>query len=216
MLDTEPYLKDSDNESQQRTGMSQMQMKSTATDMLNKFSKGVGQKKSEYGAAMLRKFFSEETLRKLCKGETLKSYKQEMLPTQFAYMPVHHCGCYMDEINTNKIAYHNTNLVSRSLCKLPSDPSYLSCRNCSPMSSETFGSVTSEDLESQIYKVSHKVGTDSELMQELPSCHYDVCDPVGVEVFTSSRHENKNYINNSHIARVDSAMDTKNLQRCEN
>lgn len=152
----------------------------------------------------LRKLSKGETTRKLSKGETLKKLSRGTT----LFSGVRPCGCKRNETNIIEISAYNTNLVSRSLCSLPSDVSYMSCRNCSPDSSESVLSVSSEDSESPIRNISVEVGSESELVQDIG--------------FNSGIYGSINDLHDSgdiHVARVDSLVkESKDLKiyRCEN
>lgn len=77
------------------------------------------------------------------------------------------CGCHSEEANVFSDIYTcDAVAVSRSLCELPSDESYMSCRNCSPMTSDTFESgVTSEESVSLNYNIA--IESESDQMKEL-------------------------------------------------
>lgn len=140
VLETEPLPLKHDGPLQ-RTGRGEMLRKLTKADILRKFTKA-------------------EVPKKRSRAQTLKA---QLLP-KFALFPaVKPCGCNKDGTNINEISDYNT----RSLCKLPSDESYMSCRNCSPDSSETSAGITSEDSESKFCNIAVEVGNNTELMQDI-------------------------------------------------
>lgn len=201
-----------------------------AKEVLKHFSKGEILKELSQSEA-LRKFSKGETLRKLSKmdkqkklstGEILKKLSTGELLPKFALFPaVQPCGCNRDEINTNDISAYNTKQVSRSLCELPSDESYMSCRNCSPVSSDTAGSATSEDSESCTFSV--QVESENSLMQDtvyngsLFDSKHELSDPMEEVAFKSS-----NFGSNTRVGRVASpigrmkTVTNLGFNRCEN
>lgn len=221
ILDTGP-LSD-DDETLQNFAKREMPQKLTKAEILRKFSRGV--------------LPAAEKLRNLSKGESQKTHSTEkLIPTdilrklstgegltKFAFFPaLQPCGCNRDKTNTNDHSTCNIKQMSRSLCELTTDESYMSCRNCSPVSSETVGYVTSEDSESCI--ISGEVGNQSDLLQDIVSngsffdSKHQQSDPMEEIAFKSSNF-GSNYDLPYHVGRVDSpTKEPKDLKfkRCGN